>query len=108
MLRQPRGILVVGYPGEQHLIELKRLLYKEPKLFTEDSIPAADLLSAGFEQGQTVRVKQELTLKQRDALDLLGMTPFFWRAPQDITDQLTMEAGFRTTIDILLTAFRRT
>ena len=108
VLRQPGGILVVGYPGEQHLIELKRLLYKQPKLFTEDSIPVADLLSAGFEQGQTVRVKQELTLTQSDALDLLGMTPFFWHAPQDITDQLTVKDDFRTTVDILLTAFRRT
>ena len=108
VLRRPGGILVVGYPGEQHLIELKSLLYKQPKLFTEDSIPVADLLSAGFEQRQTVRVKQKLTLTQEDALDLLGMTPFFWRAPEDITSQLqTMEAGFKTTVDILLTAFMR-
>lgn len=107
MVRHPGGVLVVGYPGESHLIELKSLLYKQPKLFTEDSIRVADLHLAGFQQGQTVRVKRELTLTQSDAVDLLGMTPFFWHAPHDIKDQLTIEDGFRITVDILITAFIR-
>ena len=107
MLRHPGGSLVIGYPGASHLVELKSLLYKQPKLFSEDSIPVADLHAAGFQQGQTVRVKRELTLTQSDAVDLLGMTPFFWHAPHDITDQLTVEDGFRTTVDILLAAFTR-
>ena len=107
MLRRPGGILVVGYPGEQHLIELKSLLYKQPTLFSEDSIPVAELLSAGFQQGQTVRVRNDLTLTQSDAVNLLGMTPFFWHAPPDIAKQLAVEDGFRTRIDILVTTFRR-
>ena len=108
VLRSPGGILVVAYPGERHLIELKRLLYKQPRLFSEDSVSGADLLSAGFQQAQTIRVRRELTLTQSEAADLLGMTPFFWHAPKDTPKQMTIETGFRTTVDILLAAFRRT
>lgn len=105
VLHSPKGLLVVAYPGERHLIELKCRLYKEPKLFTEDSLPFAELQKAGFEQKETVRVKKELVLTQGEALDLLGMTPFYWHAPLDITSQLALENEPKMTIEVLLTVF---
>lgn len=107
VIRAPGGILVVAHPGSGHLMELKRLLYKQPKLFSEDSIRNAEMHSAGFELMQTVRVKRELVLPQNEALYLLAMTPYFWHAPQSEDGPLLPEGDFTTTVEVLLTAFRR-
>lgn len=96
----------MAYPGAGHLLELKKLLYRQPKLFSEDAISCLELDKAPCKEIKTVRVTRELRLPRREALDLLAMTPYFWHAPPDIESRISQEDGLVTTAEVLLTAFR--
>ena len=56
---------------------------------------------------KAMRVKREVTLTHSKMLDLLGMPPFFWQAPFDVTDKSFPQTRFRLSVKVLLRAYRR-
>ena len=108
VLRSPDGLLIIAHPGEDHLMELKQVLYEQFKSSKEDLRQSADLQSAGFEHVQNVRVRKNMTLTLPEAHDLLGMTPYAWRAPQDIEGMFGPRSTFNVALDMLLSVFRNT
>ena len=106
VLRPAGGTVIVAQPGSGHLLELKRLLYEDPVLFSEEAVSQADLQQAGLEHVHSVRVKRQVALPHKEALDLLAMTPYCWHAPVDIAERMSKEADFMISLEILLTAYR--
>ena len=92
----PGGYLILVCPGRRHLFGLKRVLYDDPYENEErdDALPGFDILSLD-------RIRFDLRLQNRDAEDLLAMTPYFYRtgdagrARLAATDTLETEAEFR-------------
>lgn len=87
---KPTGLLLVASTGPNHLIELRRLLYDEvdDKTLQPDN-QLADLFSPQVAQNP-VQYTIDLTDNQA-IIDLLAMTPHFWRvSPQrkKVLDQL--------------------
>ena len=106
MLRSPDGLLIIAHPGEDHLMELKQLLYEQSKSSKEGLHQSADLQSAGFEHVRNVRVRKDMTLTLPEAHDLLGMTPYAWRAPQNIEGMFGPRSTFNVALDMLLSVFK--
>lgn len=72
------GKIIIVVPGEQHLIELRKKIYKEirPLQF----LPEVD----GFTLIQKTSIQFRLELQQSGQMQaLLSMTPFAWKVNQD-------------------------
>lgn len=77
------GILITVTPAPEHLQELKQLIYSDVKLhpIKDEDLPQFQLLDES-------RLKYSMQLTGQEAFDLLQMTPFAWRASEDVKQQL--------------------
>lgn len=91
---KPDGKLLVVIPGEQHLIELRKKIYKEIRQL--QPLPEID----GFVLKETVSIKFSIELSDSDQMQsLLEMTPFAWKIDQQkknliLSSQLNDSAEF--------------
>lgn len=95
----PAGTLVTIRPGEYHLLELRRHLYRE--LHPPGRTNAVELPI--FEPIESRALRFGLKLQRADVRNLLRMTPYVWRAGADAQgailalDSLSVTADFRMT-----------
>ncbi len=92
------GVLIMAYPCENHLIELRRALYKDVREVAT-VLPASDFESVG---------EKELTftfdLESKSISDLLTMTPYVYRAPKEnierirTLEKMTLTADFHVSV----------
>ena len=75
----PAGTLVTVRPGEYHLLELRRHLYRV--VHPPGRATAVELLI--FEPIERRDLRFRLKLQPADVRNLLGMTPYVWRASAD-------------------------
>jgi len=87
---KPGGWVITVTPGPRHLMELKELIYDEVRLHA----PHSEQL-AGFVLRQEETVAYEMDLKGDEAVALLQMTPFAWRAKPAVRETLAAQATFR-------------
>ena len=88
----PGGLLVVVYPLENHLIELKQAVYDE--VYKNDSIPS---VPKGFSLISSREIKQVLHLESNeDIVNLFKMTPYYYKTGAD--DQKKLERISRLDI----------
>ncbi|NIY46850.1 23S rRNA (guanine(745)-N(1))-methyltransferase [Cedecea colo] len=99
---KPGGVVITGTPGPRHLMQLKGLLYQDVLLHSEEveSLP-------GFTQEQTLQIGWPMTLKGEEAVALLQMTPFAWRARPEIWEALKAETAFACETDFVVRVWRR-
>ncbi|WP_455424738.1 23S rRNA (guanine(745)-N(1))-methyltransferase [Dryocola sp. LX212] len=99
---KPGGTVITATPGPRHLMQLKGLIYQDVILHPEDveTLP-------GFEAVQTERTGWPMTLKGEEAVALLQMTPFAWRARPEIWQQLKAETAFACDTDFIVRVWRR-
>ena len=69
------GIFLQVLAAQDHLMELKKIIYPEILLKEKDSVPALP----GFELVESVPVRFEFTAEGEQIGNLLSMTPHFWR-----------------------------
>jgi len=74
---RPNGYFLLVTPKQDHLIELRQLLYNEPKLHAEPQPPEGFKLISQ----QAINFKFELENSEQKAW-LLAMTPMAWRASE--------------------------
>lgn len=80
----PGGRLTVAVPAEEHLWEMKRVLYDTPY-----PNPANDGELSGFRLLQTEHVQTELSLPTAQSIaSLFAMTPYFYRTPREGRERL--------------------
>lgn len=72
---KPGGWVITATPGPRHLMELKGLIYNEVHLHA----PHAEQLE-GFTLQQSAELCYPMRLRGDEAVALLQMTPFAWRA----------------------------
>ncbi|BBB27474.1 methyltransferase [Amphritea japonica] len=102
---KPGAELLIAYPGEDHLIELRHLIYDQVRHSGFD--PAA-VLGAQFEALATESVRYTFTLPdQAQIAQLLAMTPHGWRINQAARDRLAALDHLELTLDVSLARFKR-
>lgn len=97
--------LIIAYPGDQHLRQLRELIYKEVR---ESGFDPSSVLGEAFEAISEQQVKYDFELtSQAEIQQLLAMTPHGWRIKQDVRDDLKQLPSLQLTLDVRLAVFRR-
>ena len=77
------GILLSVYPGTNHLIELKKAIYKEEAILNDKHVE-----SNLFKCKEKIFVQGTMKLKREEILALTKMTPYFYTTPKEKLDSL--------------------
>lgn len=99
---RPRGWVITATPGPRHLMELKGLIYDEVRLHA----PHSEQLD-GFNLIEEKTLAYPMTLSGEEALALLQMTPFAWRAKPHVREQLGSYDRFECQTDFSLHIWQR-
>jgi len=102
---KPGAMLLVAWPGEEHLIELRKLIYQEIK---PSSFDPANTLNGPFELKQKSRVSFQFELESSNDINtLLGMTPHSQRLSADAKQMICNQEHLMLTVDVNLGLFTR-
>jgi 23S rRNA (guanine745-N1)-methyltransferase len=96
------GVVITVTPAARHLYQLKELIYREVMLHDE----AAEEI-AGFTLSQQQKVSYPMTLSGQSAFDLLQMTPFAWRASEQVRQQLLEQSEFHCEADFMIRVYQK-
>jgi 23S rRNA (guanine745-N1)-methyltransferase len=99
---KPGGWVITVTPGPRHLMELKGLIYDDVRLHA----PHSEQL-AGFSLQQEQTVAYEMKLKGDEAVALLQMTPFAWRAKPVVWETLAKQDEFCSQTDFSIHCWQR-
>ena len=95
------GILLSVYPGANHLIELKKAIYKEDTILNDKNV-SSDL----FKRKEKISVNGVMTLNNEEILALIQMTPYFYTTPKEKLDSLNsikeLAIQYDFIIDVLI------
>lgn len=93
-----KGYLITVTPGEKHLYQLKAQIYQDAQLHDIDRQPITTLPFI-----EEVKLSYEMTLKTgQDTLNLLSMTPFAFKASEQVKQYLSKTDGFECQADFLI------
>jgi 23S rRNA (guanine745-N1)-methyltransferase len=96
------GYLLTVTPGPHHLQQFKALIYREVQLHA-----AEEKMYAGFKQVDQQNLNYSMTLSGSEAVSLLQMTPFAWRAREEVWQNLAASSVFTCDADFMLTLWQR-
>lgn len=99
---KPEGIVITASPGPRHLMELKGLIYDEVHLHAENN---GDI--AGFRLLEQQSLSYQMTLTGQQAVALLQMTPFAWRAKPEVWEKLAAMEQFHCQTDFTIHCLQR-
>ncbi|AKJ42248.1 23S rRNA (guanine(745)-N(1))-methyltransferase [Pragia fontium] len=96
------GFIVAVTPAPRHLIQLKGLIYQTPQ-------PHEDIEEQieGFHCIQQQRLSYNLTLSGEQAVNLLQMTPFAWKASEQLIQQLAEMSEFHCEADFYIRLYQK-
>lgn len=78
------GVLVVCSSGSRHLLEMREVIYTEPRIS-----PPLDRTPEGFEHVDHRSLSYTFTLESPGLISaLFTMTPFYWRCPKEGREKL--------------------
>ncbi len=104
-LIKPGGHLLLAWPGADHLIELRRLIYREVRGSGFD--PAGELAPL-FAAGDSERVRYPFVLDDPQQIsDLLAMTPHSRRLSAEARARLAACETLQLTLDVNIGVFQR-
>ena len=99
------GFLLLAWTGEQHLIELRELIYDEVRPSRYDPVKQLESL---FALESVSEVNYRFALDDNHSIQtLLGMTPHSQRMPQAKREQFAELTSLQLTLDVKLGLFRR-
>ncbi|UJF18716.1 23S rRNA (guanine(745)-N(1))-methyltransferase [Vibrio sp. SS-MA-C1-2] len=96
------GIIVTVTPAARHLYQLKEKVYQSVKL--HETQPEE---IAGFELIKQTLLPYSMDLNSQDATALLQMTPFAWRASEQVWQQLEAENDHQIEADFSISIYRK-
>ncbi|WLI76028.1 23S rRNA (guanine(745)-N(1))-methyltransferase [Kosakonia sp. H02] len=99
---KPEGVVITAAPGPRHLMELKGLIYDDVHLHAENSGEIA-----GFNVVGKQSLGYEMILTGPEAVALLQMTPFAWRARPEVWEKLAATEQFRCQTDFSIHCLQR-
>jgi len=97
------GYLITVTPAEKHLIELKSLIYIDPKEHDTSKDPIEHL---------SLVVEEKLNYNMNfsdpiDVLNLLSMTPFAFKASKEVVEELKNKNEFNCQADFLIRLYKK-
>jgi len=99
---KPGGFLLTVTPGPHHLQQFKALIYQQVRLHA-----AEEKNYPGFTLCETQQLNYPLMLSGKQAVSLLQMTPFAWRAQDAVWQALAAADQFQCDADFTLSLWQR-
>ncbi|CBG88615.1 23S rRNA (guanine(745)-N(1))-methyltransferase [Citrobacter rodentium] len=99
---KPGGVVITATPGPRHLLELKGLIYDEVRLHATGNEQLE-----GFTLQEQLSIAYPMRLSGAEAVALLQMTPFAWRAKPQVWEQLAERERFDCQTDFHLHIWQR-
>ncbi|MGC6386608.1 23S rRNA (guanine(745)-N(1))-methyltransferase [Ewingella sp. S1.OA.A_B6] len=99
---KPGGLVLTVAPGPRHLYQLKACIYSDVQLHEE-----IDEQLEGFERIRSESLAYPMMLNGEQAFDLLQMTPFAWRATEEVGATLRNEDTFLCETDFIIRLHQR-
>ncbi|EHZ6871859.1 23S rRNA (guanine(745)-N(1))-methyltransferase [Providencia hangzhouensis] len=96
-----KGMLITVTPAAEHLQELKALIYDEVKLH-----PTKDEDLPNFSLIDSCQLNYKMALTGQEAYELLMMTPFAWRASEQVKENLQQAEVKEYTADFLIRVYQ--
>ncbi|HGN1705781.1 TPA: 23S rRNA (guanine(745)-N(1))-methyltransferase [Providencia rettgeri] len=96
-----KGILITVTPAAEHLQELKALIYDEVKLH-----PAKEEILPNFTLLDETRLNYKMSLTGSESYEMLAMTPFAWRASEEVKQGLLLSELKDYTADFLIRVYQ--
>ncbi|QBG46430.1 methyltransferase domain-containing protein [Verrucomicrobia bacterium S94] len=101
------GILIIGVPGPNHLIELRRQLQFSSGDFKEKANAAAEKCAPLFEETDRIEVRSEAILNCEQIADCIQMTPIFWRSSDAAKTAVMQLESLTVTVSFTLLMMKK-
>ena len=99
----PGGFLLTVTPAKQHLMQLKQCIYDDAKEHDMEKLPIENLLLVHQEN-----ISYQMQLKSgQDTLNLLSMTPFAFKASEEVKQNLLNKDNFTCQADFLIRLYQK-
>ncbi len=95
---KPDGKLILVESGEQHLIELRKLIYPNLKPYRQNPYPEA--AESGFSWTEESSIQYKVTLDKTALANLLLMTPHIHKASAEKKQQLAELEQLELSVDV--------
>ena len=99
---KPGGWVITVTPGPRHLVELKGLIYNE----VQRHAPHSEVLDGVTLQSHDA-LAYPMQLAGQEAVTLLQMTPFAWRAKPEVWEKLAQQTQFACQTDFAIHVWQR-
>lgn len=96
------GVLYSVIPGENHLYEMKEIIYDKPYK-NDEKAPDSKLLSLA---GST-KLAEKVTISGEDLKTLFSMTPYFYRTSEENKLRLNTVDELELTVEFIILEYRR-
>ncbi|MGB5854312.1 MAG: 23S rRNA (guanine(745)-N(1))-methyltransferase [Oceanisphaera sp.] len=97
-----QGVIITVTPAARHLYQLREQVYSDVHLHDE----AAEAI-AGFELVEESKLGYDMNLTGEQADDLLQMTPFAWKANEELRTQLRAAPELICETDFMIRVYKR-
>jgi 23S rRNA (guanine745-N1)-methyltransferase len=99
----PGGFLLTVTPAKQHLMQLKQCIYDDAKEHDVEKLPIENLSLVHQEN-----ISYQMQLKSgQDTLNLLSMTPFAFKASEEVKQNLLNKDNFTCQADFLIRLYQK-
>ncbi|MEL6407382.1 MAG: putative RNA methyltransferase [Chloroflexota bacterium] len=99
------GTLITVVPANDHLREIKAIIYDTPEAHTPETDPERDTL---FMEQDSIRVRYETTVTgNADIMNLLTMTPYYWHLSDDAKATFQQMDSLSITVDCLVSVYTK-
>ena len=102
VISHDNGIVVTVTPAPRHLFQLKELIYQTAQPHDE-VVEQID----GFELIDEQRLSYSMNLSGIQAVNLLQMTPFAWKASEELIAELAGQSDFHCETDFFIRIYRK-
>ncbi|USD66053.1 23S rRNA (guanine(745)-N(1))-methyltransferase [Vibrio sp. SCSIO 43136] len=96
------GVLITVTPAARHLYQLRESIYEDVRLHSEEPEEID-----GFTPVSQQKIHYTMALSGQDALDLLQMTPFAWKATQKFKHQLSEAKQYECEADFMIRIYHK-
>ncbi len=97
------GIMILGIPGEDHLLELKSVIYEKPY---KNKVKDYELEHFTFLHSEKIHQKIKLET-QEDILNLFQMTPYYYRTKKEDMKKINSLKQYEVTISFELLVYQK-
>lgn len=96
------GTLYSVIPGENHLIEMKQVIYDTP--YRNDEAPPK---TEELKLASATRVTDKVTIPQEDLKQLFAMTPYYYRTNKENVARLDTITELNLTVDFIILEYKK-